>query len=385
VPSAHDAPMLLAQVCSHWRNVAVSTPNLWCSMKFDIGPQHVQSKVPLFITWLERSGARPLFIHLRNWNDPSPQEIDALIAAANRLENISFHLCNKTWRSLAPIKGRLTQLRKIEVGTTRIESFMGDPFDGFSEAPRLREVNVEFPINGINLPWTQISSLSINGWQNLRLCLETIRLAVSIQTCKFSHCNLSFHISHDFPPVTLPLRSLCVLSEVGSSTLLDHLTLPDVREIFFLGIWWPHTNFFRMVTRSSCHIEKLVLMRVRIAVPELIVCLQRLPSLVSLMIETNEKRLGDVILKILTYGGEEQPLVPKLRYFGFEDAFEFDDFAFADMVESRWLLRTPSIVARLQFIHLTYCDKIPDPIVISRLEEFRAQGLGLDVKVKSSK
>jgi hypothetical protein len=383
-PSDHDAPMLLAQVCGHWRSVAVSTPTLWCSMKFDIGPQHVQSKVPLFITWLERSGAQPLSIHLRNWNDPSPQEISAIIDAANRLENINFHLSNKAWRSLAPIKGRLTRLCKIEVKTTNVESFIGDPFDGFSEAPKLREVAVEFLTNGIILPWSQISCLTINGWQNLRQCLETIRNAISIQTCEFTQCSLYFHPSHDFPPVTLPLRSLRILSEVGSSALLDNLILPDLREIFFLGIWWPHTSFFRMVIRSSCHIERLVLIRVRIASQELFDCLQRLPSLVSLVIETNEKFLGDVVLKRLTYEGEEQPLVPKLRFFGFEDAFEFDDNAFADMVESRWLLQTPSIVARLQFVHLTYCDKVPDPVAISRLEIFRDQGLGLAVKVKGS-
>ncbi|KZT23625.1 hypothetical protein NEOLEDRAFT_1048646, partial [Neolentinus lepideus HHB14362 ss-1] len=36
VPSAAEAPLLVSQVCGLWREIAHSTPHLWCSICLDL-------------------------------------------------------------------------------------------------------------------------------------------------------------------------------------------------------------------------------------------------------------------------------------------------------------------------------------------------------------
>jgi hypothetical protein len=54
-PLVVEAPLLLCRICSRWRNIAVSTPALWC--KILLSAEYGQSQaVPEWMTWL---GARP--------------------------------------------------------------------------------------------------------------------------------------------------------------------------------------------------------------------------------------------------------------------------------------------------------------------------------------
>ncbi|KZT20077.1 hypothetical protein NEOLEDRAFT_1025012, partial [Neolentinus lepideus HHB14362 ss-1] len=63
-PRRFSAPLLLMQVCSTWRRVALSTPGLWCYLKIELGPRDELptqlGKADLMRTWLSRAGARPL-------------------------------------------------------------------------------------------------------------------------------------------------------------------------------------------------------------------------------------------------------------------------------------------------------------------------------------
>ncbi|KAJ7154162.1 hypothetical protein C8R46DRAFT_1297869, partial [Mycena filopes] len=64
-PSRFRAPLLLAQICHHWREIAISTCRLWAAV--DIAPEiyrpvasKVERALPLIQTWFSRAMACPL-------------------------------------------------------------------------------------------------------------------------------------------------------------------------------------------------------------------------------------------------------------------------------------------------------------------------------------
>lgn len=60
VPSKKEAPLPLTHVCRHWREVAQSTPSLWCSITlYEVA--HIDSaQLSLIGDWLNRSRDMPL-------------------------------------------------------------------------------------------------------------------------------------------------------------------------------------------------------------------------------------------------------------------------------------------------------------------------------------
>ncbi|KZT19802.1 hypothetical protein NEOLEDRAFT_1027987, partial [Neolentinus lepideus HHB14362 ss-1] len=65
VPSASSAPLLLTQICSMWREVAIHTPGLWCSIFLSISDSTkdmVNLRTALMRTWIDRSGQCPLSV-----------------------------------------------------------------------------------------------------------------------------------------------------------------------------------------------------------------------------------------------------------------------------------------------------------------------------------
>ncbi|KAJ7459242.1 hypothetical protein FB451DRAFT_1272288 [Mycena latifolia] len=68
-PSATKAPLVLAQVCRHWRDVALATARLWSSidLKFEDGRRNIPDNgtIPLLRTWLSRAKHSPISLTLR--------------------------------------------------------------------------------------------------------------------------------------------------------------------------------------------------------------------------------------------------------------------------------------------------------------------------------
>lgn len=385
VPSPHTAPMLVAQVCGHWRRVSLTTPALWCSMHFITRGRGIQSNTPFFTTLLERSGnlSLSLCFSLDYWNSydhPSPQVLEAVIPYAHRLENITFHLSAISWRSLAELKGRLPHLRKLTASTTKPELFRNNPFDGFSEAPKLNEVALQFPVAGMNLPWTQISGFTFSHQRDFQACVNALHKAIEIDYCAFEDCR--FRGAPAFP-FTLSLRSLRIFRTIG---LFRYINVPMAQEIILERMHVPHMQLLQMFERSSCSLKKLILLdMVSISQIEVIEYLEMLSSLVELQIEWPRQRrdscLDSGFVDLLTQKGDEQPLAPNLRVLKLGLALARDGHAFADMVESRWHVRSPSNVTRLESVRVSSL-KEPSPTASTRLKLFRDQGLELEVLIK---
>src|ERR1700685_988533 len=101
-----DAPLLLVQICSHWRNIALSTPRLWNSISVDIKFDEVSADYTLdcrpfgrkhsIEAWLSGSGNLPLSIKIYYIDyDPWPISddfVDIFIPWSSRWSNLHLDL-----------------------------------------------------------------------------------------------------------------------------------------------------------------------------------------------------------------------------------------------------------------------------------------------------
>ncbi|KAJ7175185.1 hypothetical protein C8R43DRAFT_824335, partial [Mycena crocata] len=58
-PSPRTAPLLVAQICRHWREVALATCELWSSVEFQ-----KEGRPPLIESWFSRAKGHPLALSL---------------------------------------------------------------------------------------------------------------------------------------------------------------------------------------------------------------------------------------------------------------------------------------------------------------------------------
>lgn len=95
--SRHLSSLLtISQVCRQWRTITHGTPELWRVLPIDI-LSHVPSDVSVLESWLNRSGALPLFLRFRS-NHHLDQQIlgciDKLIPHYHRLRVLVLDVAN---------------------------------------------------------------------------------------------------------------------------------------------------------------------------------------------------------------------------------------------------------------------------------------------------
>ncbi|TFK38692.1 hypothetical protein BDQ12DRAFT_97559 [Crucibulum laeve] len=257
VPSIARAPLLLCQVCSSWRSVTISTPEMWdtLSLVYDIGTlrggnsmqglgsSHEDASAAEIVKfWFGRSGIRPLSFILRRKASRGNVIEEALAAAiasfAGRFQHLELHVTRAV--NLQPLFSlyddgfEALNTLELRLESDRAESQM--IITQFSLAPRLRRVVLCLQLPQISIPWAQITHLSIprqsissTDWQRM------IRACMSLQVGIFS----------------LYLRSDAI-------SVTEQTTFPDLHR---LGIWYKHrgtSDIFRSLTFPSLSDLRLV-------------------------------------------------------------------------------------------------------------------------------
>ena len=122
-PATYAAPLLLTLVCRRWRQIALQTTQLWCSLSaieeyWGVLTPMDEARVNRYAAWLSRSGNRPLSLDLpfglssQRWNREWVQvlrsysrrfkrlrlviqdavDLDELLDGANMLTSLALHL-----------------------------------------------------------------------------------------------------------------------------------------------------------------------------------------------------------------------------------------------------------------------------------------------------
>jgi hypothetical protein len=393
-------PLILGRVCRHWRAITLSMGNLWRSMDLALDVLNPHTQAAQVQSWLSRSSGYPLSIIFRYVGDISKYTqplVNTLLEHSQRWEYIELHVTGPFVQAFAPAKGRMALLQQLQlclVGEGRTSFDM--MIDAFVVAPKLHSVVLHAHASSLRLPWEQLTECTISA--SIYAILEFLRLTPNLVNCCLDDCFWGYHIAEpppEFPRISNLLSLHLVQITRGSGLfILQYITLPFLRDITF-DIYdmaeWPQEDFMEFLLRSACPLERLALLRVLLTLQDLTKCLQALPSLLELEIdrarilegegEGHQPILNDELLLRLTPGvrlGEiKQPiLLPQLQVIKF-GLLDCHDNNLADMINSRW--SQPSTpVSRLKSVHLKY-HREWERGVMSRLEQFEAQGLQLSV------
>jgi hypothetical protein len=283
----YQTPLLLAQICSRWRAVALATPAIWSDIRaFRVDPwRTVRSKdiIALLKTFLRKSGRHPLSLALRD-GCPNAQ-VDAALPFRDRWQYLELSLSSESIDALAPIRGALSSLRSLTVNNHSYDSINPATLDIFEIAPQLHVVKLvyKYPTHQwIKLPWAQLTEFSLERVDlNLDKCLDILTDCTSLISCHFhdlSQPTPSRAYELQTRPRPIHLRELS-LTRLDLAAFLDCLTLPALYTMELHSYAFPK-NLVDLLSRSSCILQKLTLsVSTTISMENLVRCLECTPEL----------------------------------------------------------------------------------------------------------
>ncbi|KAJ6541824.1 hypothetical protein B0H19DRAFT_1174819 [Mycena capillaripes] len=394
--------LVLAQVCSHWRQAALNTPQLWIRLlpvfheKRPGEPLLAATKI-----FLERSAPLPFPVSLGSGYDASAGAnlvplMDTLFAVPHRW--FSLTLSTKLLATLAQLPaGALTALETLDLRSTspvgREQSELHPNVNVFLQAPRLRRVTL-WHVKNTEMPWSQLTTLAL-AEESPRACLDVIVRCSNLvsATLRMSGWPESvFFVETD--TVTLEyLKSLEIhISNTSSdehfTPFLQRLNLPSLTALKMYGeyhsgvITWSTLAFTLFQIRSPL-IEHLQIDHCALTSEDLQAVVHHAPSMTHLEIYNCSNCIDDGFLAGLRYAPfDPAPLAPKLEVLWLSSLrCDFDESSLRDMVESRWwteeeLLAMPSppAVARLKNVQYTSSRKFSKKFD-KRMQVYRAEGL----------
>jgi hypothetical protein len=394
-PHSHSVPLLLAQICYLWRQVALSTPALWSSLflNLDFANRGMAALVPI---WLSRSGALPISLCVVGECDRG-RDINPVLASitpfSDRWATVTFNLPASIIMSLTQLGlHSLPTLQHLELGSFPDSGVsIHQAFDAFALAPKLQSLRTDIGFQALHVPWQQLTSIFLARWSTIQ-CLRTIDLMPSLVSCTIED-----------PLDDMPAPFICIISDLASLHLEDisselaakifsSLTLPKLLELtiqYSHGIW-PRDEFLSLMSRSHFKLRSLALRRsMEPAYDDFVRCLREMQTLEELEMCWVEYKGGvpcvsDHFLTDLTHtspipnaamdADQESLLLPNLQVIKLCGPLAVRDSVLVDMVESRWNIGPHDKMTRLRFVGLKY-HREWDAVEIRRLKEFGRQGL----------
>ncbi|EDR04066.1 uncharacterized protein LACBIDRAFT_330871 [Laccaria bicolor S238N-H82] len=246
-PEPRSAPMLLCQVCSRWRQTALSMPSLWSSISTARITQLHQ--ISLLLLWLERSHTSPLSFHLLGSREtPRPEFVSTILSTflshTHRWEHVSIvfneklaaqflELSSNTFPQLISIKADV-----IGCGQAVTEAF---PYK-MSTISGLRRVSFmtsRTPSSLMVVRWHRLTHVYVSGLPSLAssiFLLGHCREAVEVQLESIMPTDAEPPSTFVLDPLTtLPnLRTLVVTVHEDVGDLLQHFDTPALHYLNIL-------------------------------------------------------------------------------------------------------------------------------------------------------
>jgi hypothetical protein len=175
-PSLNRAPLLLLQVCTEWRSIAISTPQLWDHIHLDFEAFPLlatcKSAAPAVAAsveaWFSRASQRPLSLAIVGSELGNEKLVTSVVCAVlplytSKIRRLSLQLRLKDFKRILDI-GPFPLLENLTVGLPFVSSLKspGLNIPGIiANAPRLRHLSFlkhVSPSSCLELPWKQLTT-----------------------------------------------------------------------------------------------------------------------------------------------------------------------------------------------------------------------------------
>ncbi|KAJ3567588.1 hypothetical protein NP233_g6275 [Leucocoprinus birnbaumii] len=420
--SPRHAPLLLCHVCRHWRDVALSSPNLWTTLSVIVRLGVAVPAPDLVSLWLSRSGALPLEISLHQQNESSVN----CVAAGRVLDIFEEHISRWGKVRLELYGPRSTRLgiggEKVGPLLKEFRLHISDDFSWqaeedlfgvFNHAPQLQSLHVSriprldlSAHSSIQVPWGQLAHLSLDYVPAIGTALRILDMTPNLESCSMKIDTTRGSLMYN-PPQLPKLHTLSInLGFESLAGFLDHLIVPKLAHLAVSvrgtleQYRWAHEQFDAFLTRSGCRIRRLEIHDTGMTSSEFASCIQHpgLQALTELVVDdtkgwTLNPFVTEAALDLLTVPSFNLPnsscardrkilhsdspriacLLPSLKRLTIRgNCFLSPDGTIAKMVESRWRNHSKEIV-RLELMDVELPTNHMEDL--RRLKEFQGEGL----------
>ncbi|KAJ7609117.1 hypothetical protein FB45DRAFT_1067140 [Roridomyces roridus] len=377
---ARGSPWTLAQVSGRWREIALSTPSLWSTLRvFAHDPDSEHSD--MLQAQLRRSGMRNLDIQFFGYeNDNTTEQVklfDLLSEHSARWETLYIQLSSALVPRLAQLRGRLPSLQRLWLQWDSEQSQLGvDSITCFRTAPSLFDAGVANKAHFIPVlvPAHQLTTYRLHGpW---KMHLHVLKLAPNIVSARII---TAFDGEEPWPepgPQTIDLVHLQRLY-VSDQRILDYLRAPHLAELAVrLSVTDGESilvnSLDALFVRSACAPQKLYLKGISSVITLGILKKHPFITAITLAFLAGGTDAMEAHMTMLADVSEYQHL--REISFGAFDSMPIDYPLFLRMLKSR--LR--SSLRAASFFAIEGPD--PDPVTLAGLDELRDGGLDLRVE-----
>lgn len=388
----NKTPLLLTQVCRHWRAIAISTRELWSSFVYErLNP----SDVSLTKLWLARGGNCTMNIRISessvNTRDiwTVHQVLTLLVSHCERWRNLEIHLLLHMASVIAAAKDRLPVLRTLVIHPLEPYDNGSQVIDTFERAPLLRSFQSnELRFFRVNIPWAQLDELTMDA--NIDLAVAILGQAVNL-----SHFRLTSRPSFLEAPLSVlhhnQLRSL-TLQISSPHSPFSYLTLPALQDICIIqgNTYSSQSQLICFLSRSKCSLRSFAFHNVPLTGGQLLECLEHAPSLLELkLLGKSSHSITDEVLHRLicrdTENAQVTCLTPTLQAIDIDAYDILNPSLFMDMVQSRSCIRSDSsfAISRLKKVAISfqYADGQLERLVFARARVRQLRDEGLDISI----
>jgi hypothetical protein len=396
-----DMRLTFCQICSMWREIAISTPMLWTTVQIAMFDDRFDGQMLWLQTSCNRAGMRPLSIRLDRGNFMANNEqspITTLVPYFPRIQHLTLSLSAKCCQSLSDLPMiSMPFLESCSFSCTHIIDTQCR-ITVFETAQRLRTVSISGPscVNILRLP-SMVADLRLDCDLGPAICLDVLQQCPNLESLTGNSYGIRLQSSSEgdqFPDNALLLPRLKTIlitfdDAEGLELLFGLIVVPALinLDMIFTRSPWLQPRFISLLTQSACNLQKFSLSGSDMNGDEFLECLRALPSLVHCHIRDVQFIYGWVLDALVYSEGGSNNLVPRLETFAAQSFTESKPAirkSFMDMVESRWwldhALHRHRGCSRLSFAKLEFNCPVIDLDVWRRESRLRQQGLAVYVE-----
>ncbi|KAJ6556159.1 hypothetical protein B0H19DRAFT_1377001 [Mycena capillaripes] len=197
-----DIRLILCQICSRWRAIALDNHRLWNEVKIDFGRPSISRVLDILPVWLSRAKGSTFFLELTaRENDPRLTEILARYShQCHTIVFTGFQVMDSLFWLAASSFNRVANLQLNNDGNRHPAGMTpaGAPAV-FDDMPLLRSVTLTsfsylFPAELMRLPWHQLTSLDATPLPNAVSTaeIESADYEISLPALRLLELNTDF-------------------------------------------------------------------------------------------------------------------------------------------------------------------------------------------------